>query len=185
MPLISLHSFCKAHGFPKSSVHTYLSKDCGFNLSSGLTLQAQELAMERFGRRVKAALPPTDVFAGEEGAQQSLDLPPSSVELGQFRRPSTVNPLENPNEFIDGLNQFLDRIEEGMTAAELSQENKLQETRKLAQQGQQRLNQFRLRASEFRMKSFVLDSLQEKENNSLSDLADEASAMGKSQAPSA
>lgn len=185
MPLISLHAFCKAHGFPKSSVHTYLTKTCGFNLSSGLTMQAQELAMERFGSKTEEKPAPTDVSTGATEDQQFLGLPPNFVDLGQFRQQSSINPHSDPQAFLNGLNLFLDRIEEGMTAAELSQENKLNETRQIAQQGQKRLNEFRLRASEYRVKSFVLDSLQTQENSTLSGLAQEASDMGKNQSPSA
>lgn len=177
MPLVSLSSFCRQHSLPKTSVHTYLTKTLKFNVSQGLSIQAQEAAIAKFSNRASAPSGETQVSLGQIPGNSALPALEGTVSLDQFRSAPLANGIANPGDFIEKMTQFLDQIEQGFDLAELAQESELSEARQQKQAGLKRLNAFRLRAAQYSLKTDLLSQLQGVETGELQGLAAELAAM--------
>lgn len=178
MPLISLHSFCKAHGFPKSSVHSYLTKTCKFDVSKGLTMQAQEVALEKFAKKVKVDVVPPDVLTGNSAEKSSLGPLPNTVDLSQFRSSQKGGQLTGVNASIQAAFSFMDYVEAGMEIHEGQEENRLLDTSGLGAQLSARLGKFQQRKATYEMRTYVLDLLQKGEEKKIEDLVGELTKSG-------
>lgn len=180
MPMIPLHTFCKQHQLPKSSVHSYLTKTMGFNLSQGMSAAAQEAALVRFMTQRSNPLPDTQVLGGDCPRQTTLPVVGGQVDLGQFTRSDSTGGLSNGADFFAGLDRFLTGIEQGMDRLEQAKESELNHTRQLKYQGLQRLHGFERRAATFGLKVELLDQLQALEERELGYIASDVQQLGES-----
>jgi hypothetical protein len=98
--------------------------------------------------------------------------------LQQFRTDRVRGALANPREFVSGVDGFLDELERGMDAAEAQQEQELLVTRQTKRQALQRIERFRRRADEYRIRTDIITSIQNAELDELYDLACEVVSMG-------
>lgn len=55
---LRLHTFCKQHNLPKSSVHNFLTKERNFDVSEGLSDEAIEAIRAKFGSQMKQSVEP-------------------------------------------------------------------------------------------------------------------------------
>ena len=173
MPLCSLSSFCKERGFPKTSVHTYLTQTLKFNISQGLSIQAQEAAIAKFSKRGETPASEVHVSGGAPLLNPSLPIAGGSVRLDQFRSGPLQTGFSNGGDFVDRMNEFLDQIEEGFDVAVQVQTAELQDARQQRRQVSKRLGQFRTKASEFSVKSSILSDLQGAASGELQEIAAE------------
>ncbi|MBD0270170.1 MAG: hypothetical protein ICV77_17975 [Cyanobacteria bacterium Co-bin8] len=173
---VSLSSFSKQHNLPKSSVYDR-AKALGLNTSHGLNPEAQTRLLREFG---KAAKPQVTVEEGNHRSAMSLQVGCDRSSLEQFRTDRIRQALANPREFMAGLTGFLNQLEEGMDQAEAHQDQELQTIRQLNRQSLRRIESFRRRADEYRIRTDILASIQNSELDELQDLAQEVNALGKS-----
>ncbi|MBD2261090.1 hypothetical protein [Pseudanabaena sp. FACHB-2040] len=176
---ISLHRFCKTHDLPKASVHRR-AQTLGLDTSDGLDDAAQAKLLKEFGRVVT---PQVTVEEGNHCSAMSLQVGCARSNLEQFRTDRIRQALANPQEFITSLTGFLDQLEEGMGQAEAHQEQELLQVHQLKRQSQKRIEQFRRRADEYRIKTDLLASIQNAELDDLQVLAEETNALGKPAVP--
>lgn len=172
---ISLHSFSKQHNLPKSSVYDR-AKSLGIKTSNGLTEEDQTTLLRKFG---KQTTPQVTIDEGSHRNTMTLQVGCDRSSLEPFRTDRTRQALANPREFMTGLTSFLDQLEEGMVQAEAEQELELQTIRHLKRKGQKRLEQFRRRADEYRIKTDLLACIQNAELDDLQALTQEANTLGK------
>lgn len=183
MPLTSLSAFCKQHGLAKTSVHRYLTEELSFRLTDGMTLQAQEAALERFKPRHSEAPPLPDISPSNGHRSLQLAFDADTVDLSQFQSTFSAQVLADPEAFMENLDAFLDQVETGMNAAEQIQFSKLTQTQKTRRKGERRLQDFRLRAVEYRVKDDLVKRLQTEETEALSDIASQVMSLGKLSSP--
>ena len=179
MPMMSLHGFCQIHGLPKSSVHTYLTKKLNFDLSRGMSMQAQEVALAEFTTARTEASPSPEVSGGGGASRVSLPSSVSSVDLSQFRGDQQSSALSQPDTFFNNLCAFLGEVEAGMEVAEECQMIELTDARALRRRGTARLAAFRRRASEHRLRTEMIGLLQDQEFEDLQSISEEIEGMGK------
>lgn len=173
---ISLHSFCKTHNLPKTTVYRR-AKALGLETAQGLDQTAQATLLQEFG---KSNSPQVTVEEGNHRNPMALQVGCDRTSLEQFRTERIRLALTNPHEFVSGLTGFLDQLEAGMDQAEAQQEEELQTIRQLKRQSLQRLEQFRRRADEYRIRTDILASIQNADLDDLQDLTQEVNALGKS-----
>ncbi len=126
-----------------------------------------------------AATPPVTIDQGNHARSVTVQIGSQETSLEQFRTTRTRQHLANPREFMTNLVSFLDQIEEGMESAEKQQEEELHQLKTLKRQSQKRVEQFRRRADEYRIKTDILTTIQNTELEELADMAEEINAMGK------
>ncbi|MBD2261053.1 hypothetical protein [Pseudanabaena sp. FACHB-2040] len=175
----SLHAFCKANRLPKTSVRRK-ALELGFDTANGLNAEAQRALLGEFKT---VQVPEVTIETGNHAAALILKIGSQHSNLEQFRTDRIRQALANPQEFITSLTGFLDQLEEGMGQAEAHQEQELLQVRQLKRQSQKRIEQFRRRADEYRIKTDLLASIQNAELDDLQVLAEETNALGKSAAP--
>lgn len=173
--MVSVHSFAKQHDIPRSTLYDRC-KALELDTSNGLDEAAQALLLKEFGKEV---VPQVEVEQGNHRSAMTLQVGANAANLEQFRTDRTRSALANPREFMTGLTGFLDQIEEGMELAETQQEQELQQLRQVKRQSQKRIEQFRRRADEYRIKTDVLGHIQNAELDELQDLAEEVNHLGK------
>ena len=116
---------------------------------------------------------------GNHAQSKALTVGALAANLEQFRTDRIRQGLSNPTEFMAGLNGMLDQIEQGMEQAEIQQEQELQQIRLVKRQTKKRIDSFRRRADEYRIKSDILASIQNSELDELEDMATEVNSLGK------
>ncbi len=121
-----------------------------------------------------------EIDDGNHRESRALTVQAESASLQQFRTDRIRQGLANPAEFMTGLTSMLDQIEDGMDKAEAQQEQELLQTRQTKRQAERRIEQFRRRADEYKIKSDILASIQNDELEQLEDLASEVNRLGKS-----
>ena len=127
----------------------------------------------------KAKVAPVTVEMGNHSQPVALSVGVQSASLEQFRSERIRQQLANPREFMAGMNNLLDQLEEVMDAAEEQQEAELLQTRSIKRQAARRMDQFRRRSDEYRIKTDITASIQNTELEELSEIAQEANSMGK------
>ena len=160
-------------------------KDLGTMRSGKLLFTATEVAeLVSYGRPQDEAVVEPE-FVVEEGNHREVKTlaVPNASSLEQFRTNRVRGALANPREFVAGVDGFLDELERGMDAAEAQQEQELLLTRQTKRQALQRIDRFRRRADEYRIRTDILASIQNAELDELDELADEVASMGKPAAP--
>ncbi|HEY9762805.1 MAG TPA: hypothetical protein V6D07_09775 [Trichocoleus sp.] len=170
----SLSAFAQEHNLPKSTVHKR-AKALDIDTSKGLSESAQSILLKEFG-----LAPTVEVCEGNHKSAIELHPGSSAANLEQFRTDRNRFALSNPKQFVTELTGFLDQIEEGMELAEQQQEQELQQVRQVKRQTVQRVQSFRRRADEYRLRTDILASIQNAELDELQDLAAEVSELGKS-----
>lgn len=125
------------------------------------------------------AAPKVEVEMGNHAAPVNLNVQADCTSLELFRTDRTRQQLANPKEFMASLDGFLNQIETGMDMAEQQQEAELHQVRSMKRQAVTRLNQFRTRAQEYRIKSDLLAHVQNAELDELESVAEEINALGK------
>jgi hypothetical protein len=123
-------------------------------------------------------------FVVEEGNHKQVKTltVPNTASLERFRTDRIRQALANPGEFVGQVDGFLDELEGAMDAAEAQQERELFEIRQTKRQAQKRIEQFRRRSDEYRLKTDILASIQNAELDDLGEMAEEVSSLGKPQA---
>lgn len=120
-----------------------------------------------------------EIEMGNHAQSKALTVSAKSSNLEQFRTDRIRQGLANPQEFMSGLDSMLDQIELGMDAAEAEQEQELQQLRLIKRKTQKRVEQFRRRSDEYRLKTDILASIQNSELDELEELTTEVNALGK------
>lgn len=120
-----------------------------------------------------------EIDDGNHRESRALTVQAEATSLEQFRTDRIRQGLANPAEFMTGLTSMLDQIEDGMDKAEAQQEQELLQTRQTKRQAARRIEQFRRRADEYKIKSDILASIQNDELEQLEDLASEVNRLGK------
>lgn len=140
------------------------------------------IKLASYGRQAEPEVIETE-FVVEEGNHREVKAlsVPSMASLEQFRTDRIRQSLANPTQFVSQVDGFLDELEQCMDLAEAEQEQELLKTRQTKRQAQQRIERFRRRADEYRIKSDIRASIQNAELDELDDLAGEVSALGKPQ----
>lgn len=121
------------------------------------------------------------IEVGNHVSSKMVHVGASAASLEQFRTSRTRNQLANRVDFLKQVTGFLDQLEEGMNAAEEEAEQELQEIRAVKRQTVKRIDRFRRRADEYRLKTDILASIQNAEIDEIEDLAAEINSLGKSQ----
>ena len=159
----TLHRHCKAMGIPTDN---------------GLTdadLDRLQLELDK--------IPPTQKVAVQTGNHAkaiTLAVPVQSSDLANFRTDRIRQQLANPDQFLANITGVLDQIEDAMDEAESVQEAELAKIRQVKSQTQKRLDAFKLRGLEYRIKSDVLAAQQNAELEQLAQTASELQSLGKS-----
>lgn len=120
-----------------------------------------------------------EIETGNHAQSVALTVGAKSSNLEQFRTDRIRQGLANPQEFMAGLNGMLDQIEQGMEQAEIQQEQELQQIRLVKRQTLKRVQDFRRRSDEYRLKTDILASIQNSEIEELEDIAAQANSLGK------
>jgi hypothetical protein len=158
-------------------------KEVGRIRGNKLMFTDSELSeLSSYGRQVDDEVIEPE-FVVEEGNHRELKTlsVPNFSSLERFRTDRTRQTLANPREFVRDADGLLSELEQGMTLAEMQQEQELLLTRQTKRQVQQRIERFRRRSDEYRIKTDILASIQNAELDELDDLADEVGSLGKSQ----
>ena len=158
----------------------------GIMRAGKLMFTASEVTtLASYGRQVEQEViePEFVVEEGNHREVKSLSVP-SFSSLEQFRTTRTRQALANPREFVGQVDGLLSELEQCMDLAEAEQEQELLLTKQTKRQAQQRIERFRRRADEYRLKTDILATIQNADLDDLDDLADEVSSMGKPQEPS-
>lgn len=85
----SLHSFCKEHGLPKTSVRRWLVQQ-GFDTSNGLTVDAQNAALLQFKPEITE--PIAQVGQVDDEATITPEVMPSSSALAHYLGTAAIAP---------------------------------------------------------------------------------------------
>ena len=182
----SLSKFCRDTALPKSSVYARC-KELNFDVTNGLTAAMVASLENEFGVSI-APNPPAPLVAVEVGnhaTHKMIHVGAAAASLEQFRTQRDRLQLGNRGEFVTHALGFLDQLEEGMESAEAEQEQELQQIRTAKKQVSKRVEKFRRRSDEYRIKSDLLAQIQNTELEDLEDLAGELTAMGKPAAEAA
>ncbi|GAB4145315.1 MAG: hypothetical protein Fur0046_22950 [Cyanobacteria bacterium J069] len=177
----SLTLFCKEHNLPKATVY----RDCkqlGIETAHGLSDEAiARLKLEYGIQDQPAEQPSTAAVTVEVGnhAHRLVHVGAQSVNLEQFRTDRDRLSLAQPTQFVAEALTFLDQLEEGMDEAEAQQEQELQQLRTVKKQVGKRVDRFRHRANEYRIKTDLLAQIQSAELAEVEDLAAELNGLGK------
>lgn len=181
----SIKQVASAHGVSDRTVRNWLNaarqdgKDLGNMRNGKLFFTAEEAEnLASYGRQADVIEPEFVVEEGNHREVRALAVPNAS-SLEQFRTDRIRGALANPREFVAGVDGFLDELERGMDAAESQQEQELLVTRQTKRQALQRIERFRRRADEYRIKTDILASIQNAELDDLDELAGEVASMGK------
>ena len=174
---ISLSKFCKDTGLPKSSVYVRC-QELGFSVGNGLTPEMLTTLENEFDVKAPVA-GKVVVETGNHTTSKMVRVGVGAASLEQFRTTRDRQQLANPKQFMGEALEFLDAIEVGMDEAEAQQEQDLQDLRSTKKRVQKRVEKFRRRADEYRIKSDLMTQIQNTEMEDLEDLAGELSAMGK------
>ena len=176
----SLSKFCKDTGVPKTTAYKRC-QELNFDVASGLTPAMVTTLEHEFGVNppVDATAPRVSVEVGNHATRKMIHVGATAASLEQFRTQRDRLQLGNRGEFVTHALGFLDQLEEGIEAAEAEQEQELQQIRTAKKQVSKRVEKFRRRADEYRIKSDLLAQIQNTELEDLEDLASELTAMGK------
>jgi len=182
----SLSKFCKDTGVPKTTAYKRC-QELNFDVASGLTPAMVTTLAHEFGVNtlVDATVPHVSVEVGNHTTRKIIHIGATAASLEQFRTQRDRLQLGNRGEFVTHALGFLDQLEEGMEAAEAEQEQELQQIRTAKKQVSKRVEKFRRRSDEYRIKSDLLAHIQNTELEDLEDLASELTAMGKPAAEAA
>jgi len=183
----SIKQVANTHGVTDRTVRNWLSdarqdgKELGTMRSGKLYFTAEEVAeLSSYGRQSDTEVLETE-FVVDEGNHREIKTlsVPNFSSLEQFRTGRIRQGLANPTHFVGQVGGYLDELEHCMTIAESEQERELAQTRQTKRLAQQRIDRFRRRADEYRIKTDILASIQNAELDEIDDLAGEVSAMGK------
>jgi len=119
------------------------------------------------------------VETGNHAESKIMRVGASKVNLEQFRTTRVRGQLSNRLDFLEQSADFLDQIEQGMDEAEADVENELQEIRVAKRQTKRRIEDFRRRSDQYRIKTDILASIQNSELDELDELSDEMNSLGK------
>ena len=176
---ISLTQFCKDRDLPKTSVYRRC-QELKIDVTNGLDEAAIARLEQEFAQTQAARALKPEVLPGNHAKAIALRTNVQSASLEEFRTDRIRQYLSNPQEMMEGIDLVLDSIEEGMEAAELQQEQELQQLRQVKRKAQKRLEQFRRRTDEYRLKTDILASIQNSELDEIEDLQAEVNSLGKS-----
>jgi len=181
MPM-SLTLFCREHDLPKATVY----RDCkrlDIDTADGLSDEAIARLKLEYGivdQPAEQSSPAAvTVEVGNHVVSKMVRVDASAVSLEQFRTNRDRLSLAQPTQFVSEALTFLDQLEEGMAQAETQQEKELQRLRAVKKQVEKRVDQFRRRADEYRIKTDLLAQIQSAEMEEIEDLAAELNSMGK------
>lgn len=175
---ISLTRFCKDRDLPKTSVYRRC-QELKIDITNGLDEATIARLDQEFAAQVAAKALRPEVLPGNHASAITLKTEVQATSLEQFRTDRIRQYLSNPQEMMEGIDLVLDSIEEGMEAAELQQEQELQQLRQVKRKAQKRLEQFRRRTDEYRLKTDILASIQNSELDEIEDLQEEVNSLGK------
>lgn len=185
----SIKQVATAHGVSDRTVRNWLESarkevgSIGTMRNGKLVFTPEEIAtLASYGRQSEPESIEAE-FVVEEGNHREIKTlsVPGFASLERFRTDRVRQGLANPTQFVGQVDGFLDELEQCMGLAEAEQERELAQTRQTKRQAQQRIDRFRRRADEYRIRTDILASIQNAELDELDDIADEVGSLGKPQ----
>jgi hypothetical protein len=185
----SVRQVATAHGVTERTVRNWLEAarkergSIGIMRAGKLLFTSEEVdGLAQYGRSVELdgdSAPSVVVEDGNHREVRDISVP-NMASLERFRTDRIRQALANPAQFVSQVDGFLDELELGMDAAEERQEDELNQTRRTKRTALQRVERFRRRADEYRLKTDILATIQNAELDEIGDIADEVADMGKS-----
>lgn len=183
---ISLTKFCRDNGIPKTSAFTRC-KELNIDTSNGLDESARQALLNEFNVQPISVEDPSSrqdpaivVEVGNHRSAITYEVP-TRYSLERFRSDRTRQALSNPTEFVKSLGDVVGGLKEAMDAAEIAQEEELQQIRRVKSSTVAKLNDLQMRAERYRMKSDLVALMQNNELDELTSAANEIQCLGKPQ----
>lgn len=176
---ISLSSFCKENGLPKSSVYRRC-QELNIRTSDGLNDEDCSRLLKEFGKPTPIATPQVTVETGSDLILAAPELP-QAYDL-QGLRQSEALVIEDPIEFAQKFLALADQVKTAMQHDIAARELRLQATRQAKNAIEAQAAELKLETRLYQLQATNLDKTLTQETVALQEAAQTLKPLGKGQA---